>query len=1017
MSDYLKHLKKIIRDHPLEEKIMVVSSNRVGRQIGEILALQGFSWTNLRYASSRALAMETVSLEMAESGFRPIPDVTQFFLLESIFGSIKKQGKKSYFTGLESETGIIRNFQRSISDLRREGLTSADLSPGQFEDESKGRELIYIIQQYEKELNREKWLDEAGIYRLALEKMPESASIGNPLVLYFQNRAPAGLTRRFLEAYSQRRIVWLIRAPIAGLSPPRRYKETVKTDPEPIDAVSQIYSWLFAPGKAPSFNEDEAPEIFSAVGAVNECREILRRIYRDGHRFDEVEIIYPGGSVYASHLFSLCRRNGINISFAEGLELGWTSPGKLFFGLLDWMESGYQTRMITRLIGSRTMVLEKNVPELTPEAAVEIIHASKIGWGKSRYQERLEHLKNKKEKIQPENKEEQERKQKDLITVSELIVFFKRIFAKLPDVSQSVRLRMKDFCEKLIQILNEFAVINNEMDEEAVRVLQRRLTEASWIDSEPKTSADIFSWVRSLADTVKIQASAPMPGRIYASSYTSGGFSGRKITFACGMDQGRFPGFGQEDPILLDKERTAVSENLSLSTDELRENLFDIAELFASIKGRLILSFPVYDLVEEREAFPSSLILQAFRLQQRNEKLDYSELMEAVSPEAGFIPDSPENALDSPEWWFARLLVRGHLRNAGESVRSQYPGLDAGLKAREERELERLTEFDGNIGVLPPALNPLDNPEKILSASSLEELAECPYKYFLHHIMGLEPPEEIEYDPARWLDPMERGSLLHEIYCDFMTELTRKGEHLESGRHRALIKDIAESKLSRALRKTPPPSQAVYAKERKEIMDSLDIFLDLELINNDSRPLLFEAPFGMSNKQRSVKPVKIPAGGKTIFLRGIIDRIDEIGRNTYRVIDYKTGGYKKYEDLGQFNEGKILQCALYALAAREIIRSCGLSDAPEIKESGYFFPTLKGEGRKIYIPPPSWESLSDMLGELLTWLEKGLFPVHPKANCHYCDYQMVCGRDTVNREKNKSDPEINKIFNNLKNYK
>jgi RecB family exonuclease len=1017
VSDYLSQLKQIIRDHPLEEKILVVSSYRIGRQIGEALTLEGVSWTNLRYATPRALAQETVSLEMAESGFRPISEITQFFLLESIFSSIKRRGMGTYFTELESAAGIIRRLQNSISDLRMSGLTSADLSPGQFEDESKGQSLIRLMRQYEKALKLEKWLDEADLYHLALEKTLEPAAEEKSFILCFQNRILAELPHRFLKKVSQNRIIWLTRAPISGLAPPRRYQKSGHAVPGPEDASSKIFAWLFDPGKAPASKNSEALEIFSAVGAVNECREILRRIHREKHRFDEVEIIYPSGSSYASHLYSLCRRNGIDITFAEGYELGWTSPGKLFSGLLDWMESGYQTKVITGLINGRNLALGKYSPELNPEAAVKILHASKIGWGKNRYLEGLENFKSKAEKKQPENRAGQNKKRKDIVSASKLIDLFRRIFRMLPDMSSSIQLRSNELSDSLIQVLDEFAVTHNEIDEDVVQTLQRRLAEASMIETGPQRSEVVLNWMRDLSYSVKVRGSGPLPGCVHASSYANGGFSGRKITFACGLDQSRFPGAAQEDPILLDGERAKVSKNLSLSADILRENLFDIAELLASVRGRLILSFSVFDVVEERGSFPSSIILQAFRLQKRNDKLDYSDLMEAVSPEAGFFPSSPEYALDPQEWWLARISDRGRLRDGEESVRKQYPELNAGLKAREKRNEAQLTEYEGKIGPLPPSLNPLNNPELVLSASRLEELAECPYKYFLHHILGLELPEEIEFDPSRWLNPMERGSLLHEIYCDFMTELNQKGERLRINRHRCLIMDIAESKLKKMRREIPPPSEVIYIKERKEIKESLELFLTLEAKNAAGHPCLFETAFGMSDKPEEVKPVKIPVGGKTLYLRGIIDRIDQIGKNTYRVIDYKTGGTNKYEDLEKFKEGKILQHALYAIAAGEIIRKRGLSGAPEIKESGYYFPTLKGEGREIYIPPPGLESVSEVLGELTRWIEKGLFPVHPNTSCAYCDYQLVCGADASERAKKKLDPDSFEIFNQLKIHK
>ena len=56
-----------------------------------------------------------------------------------------------------------------------------------------------------------------------------------------------------------------------------------------------------------------------------------------------------------------------------------------------------------------------------------------------------------------------------------------------------------------------------------------------------------------------------------------------------------------------------------------------------------------------------------------------------------------------------------------------------------------------------------------MSATRLELLAKCPFGYFLRHVLKVKPPEEVDFDRSRWLDPLQRGSLIHEILCAFMT--------------------------------------------------------------------------------------------------------------------------------------------------------------------------------------------------------------------------------------------------------
>ena len=56
-----------LQSHVLEEKVFVVPSYRIGHQIGEALAAQGFSWINLRFVPLPALANEVAGETLAEA--------------------------------------------------------------------------------------------------------------------------------------------------------------------------------------------------------------------------------------------------------------------------------------------------------------------------------------------------------------------------------------------------------------------------------------------------------------------------------------------------------------------------------------------------------------------------------------------------------------------------------------------------------------------------------------------------------------------------------------------------------------------------------------------------------------------------------------------------------------------------------------------------------------------------------------------------------------------------------------
>ncbi|MGI6405078.1 MAG: PD-(D/E)XK nuclease family protein [Syntrophaceticus sp.] len=194
----------------------------------------------------------------------------------------------------------------------------------------------------------------------------------------------------------------------------------------------------------------------------------------------------------------------------------------------------------------------------------------------------------------------------------------------------------------------------------------------------------------------------------------------------------------------------------------------------------------------------------------------------------------------------------------------------------------------------------------------------CPYK--------LEPPKDLLYDPSRWLDPLQRGNLLHSVFCDFMRKITKRGERVDENRHKNLIYQIALQLVDKYKEKIPIPSELVFQCEVNEILESCDFFLAIES-RRESTPLFFEVPFGLGEKEVKkagcglAEPIRLDLGQDRILsIRGRIDRIDQISEDCYGVWDYKTGKGKAYGDERFYGKGRQIQHAIYAIAAEEILK-------------------------------------------------------------------------------------------------
>jgi len=271
-----------------------------------------------------------------------------------------------------------------------------------------------------------------------------------------------------------------------------------------------------------------------------------------------------------------------------------------------------------------------------------------------------------------------------------------------------------------------------------------------------------------------------------------------------------------------------------------------------------------------------------------------------------------------------------------------------------------------------------------------------------------------------------------------------KGPVVRAVEHGPLMRRITEEIIERYREEIPPPSEAVFEQERREIEEAVAVFLKTEEERTiAAEPILFEVGFGTrkeserdDRREREGAGGDVPAGeermeepaildlgpGRSVSIAGRIDRIDRLEDGRYRVIDYKTGSSKTYDDLEMFGRGRILQHALYAVAAEQILKKLGIDERPVVAESGYYFPTRKGEGNWVQ-PRFDRQIFCRLVVELLEIIAKGHFVANPGLednDCReFCDYGRVCGGSAAReraKEKKEKNLDVFAVFDRLKEY-
>jgi ATP-dependent helicase/nuclease subunit B len=943
--------------------------------------------------------------------------------MDRLFRQLLAAGELDYFGRAGASPGLIHAVHRAARELRLEGLTSADLRPERFLVERKGREIALLLGLYERTLEAEGLLDAAAVLGRAAR-----AAARTPLSSWTLCPADARMSRLEREAVraaAGERFVLVPGDPVVGLERPRRCWPL--TGPADLSEAGRL-SWLFAPDEAPTLEKEARIDIFRALGPANECREILRRIYAEKTPFDDVEILTPAGSAHATvfHLFSA--RTGLPVTFGDGVPVSFTSPGRLFFGLVAWLLGDFSGDELCRLVENGDLVLPGGGPgtALPARTCCRLLRGAMIGWGRDRYLDRLKALRDgKKADLEAlasgeagDDGEDGDARRAGFLSaiaeIDDLSAALARILKIVPVPDPDGAYDFRGLCEAFSRLIGDFGRAESDFDSRARQVLLDRLGEfAAESRFPPLPLKEALDLVRTAGASVRVGASPPLPGRLHVAGLPSGGYSGRPVTFIAGLDEASFPGRGLQDPVLLDEERAAISEALPTSAEDLRSNLFGLAGIVASLPGRVVLSYPSYDIVEDRESFPSSVVLQAFRLFRGAPDLDYAALEKALPAAAGFLPGGAARAFDEADWWLDRLMADARPDGA-RTVAANFPDLAAGLAAARARAGDTMTAYDGivDIGPVREEIDPLaGSGTAVMSATRLELLARCPFGYFLRHVLKVQPPEEVALDRTRWLDPLQRGTLVHEVLCEFMGRVAETGEEVDAARHASLMARIAGERIAETRRKIPEPSAAIFESERRDVLETLGIFLAAEAKREDKgRPLAFE---------KEIAGETIPLGeGRSFRLRGFIDRVDRIGPAAYRIIDYKTGSPAPYENLVHFGRGRTLQPALYAVALEQILARERPGERPRVVESGYLFPSRRGEGHEIMVRGFDRDRLRRLLGDLLGLLGKGYFMAGPDAKCGFCDYRAACvsGGPAVSKRKREANPGIFDAYDRLDEY-
>ncbi len=269
------------------------------------------------------------------------------------------------------------------------------------------------------------------------------------------------------------------------------------------------------------------------------------------------------------------------------------------------------------------------------------------------------------------------------------------------------------------------------------------------------------------------------------------------------------------------------------------------------------------------------------------------------------------------------------------------------------------------------------------SPSALQELAQCPMKYFFDKGLGLGDPDEPL--SRQELSADRRGTAYHEILKDFYETLYRG--HLTH----ELFDSAALDYLNRIFARHCRPEDyrrfgiypVVWELILQEMKEKLAAFVleDLHQLGAYT-PARFEMP--VSAEPCDVLPLR---------LRGIIDRVDvDETHKTFRVADYKSSRKGSKNLAADFFDELIFQPFIYVWIARRLPQLAGYTSA-----GSCLLSINKGYQRRE-LSAADFDEMTPracaFLKTITDWVKQGTFFLHPSDLCQYCPYAAICRRDS-----------------------
>jgi ATP-dependent helicase/nuclease subunit B len=402
----------------------------------------------------------------------------------------------------------------------------------------------------------------------------------------------------------------------------------------------------------------------------------------------------------------------------------------------------------------------------------------------------------------------------------------------------------------------------------------------------------------SMLKTLKIALVPTFLDSVFVGDISSK-FSGNGDLYVVGANAGDLPPDTEGGAVITPKDEELFEEagiNLyPTQRQKIKQNLYTITDILSRCRGKLTVSYALSGV--EGELNPSSLVQQFKTLFKKNGQPLTAENISFDNLRASMI-----SASDTGAMFVTDKSIKHNVLTYAVSGRASERDMDVYRTA-----YSFMTDGDKvAVGKLYSVPDRLETPQNIqkTSISRLERYFKCPYSYFLNYTLGLKRRDEGD------ITGLDNGTLLHAVFENFFNALkegTVNGDNVETLATTTFDNVVkGDERLSRLAEK--PDVKRLLQKLKKEGVRTCKDLYEISL-RSLFRPTYLEAEF---SKDGTFKPIALDVDGRTVELRGKIDRVD-VYEDNFLVIDYKT--YKSVDlTASEIYHGEKLQLYIYAQA-------------------------------------------------------------------------------------------------------